>query len=250
MTKNFRNTCIIFVCMFLLSCGSYKKTTYFQDVSRQQFSKEAIANFSPITIQPADVIGISISSMNPESSAVFNFASNSSVGAVENSGGYLVDQNGDIQLPVIGAINVANMTTAQIKEKIRLKLIPYLKEPVVMASLLNFKISIMGDVSNPGLFKIPSERLTIPEALSMAGDLNTTALRNLLIVREVNGERQFINVDLTKKSLFNSPYYYLRNNDLIYIQGGRIKYSSADRIYQRVGFFMSVFSVAAVFLFK
>jgi polysaccharide export outer membrane protein len=246
----YKNTCLLFLSIILLSCGSYKKAVYFQDVNREQFTKEAIANFSPITIQPADIIGISISSLSPESSAVFNFASNSATGNTESAGGYLVDQHGDIQLPVLGTINVANLTSSQIREKIRVKLTPYLKEPIVVATLINFKVSIMGDVSNPGLFKIQGERLTIPEAISLSGDLSMTALRRLLIIREVDGERQFINVDLTKKALFSSPYYYLKNNDVIYVQAGRIKYSSSDPIYQRVGFIMSIVSVAAIFLFR
>lgn len=245
----YRITCLIFISILLLSCGTYNKAVYFQDVNREAFTKEAIDNFTPITIQPADILSISISSLNPESSAIFNFASHSS-GASETSGGYLVDQNGDIQLPVLGTLNVANLTTAQIREKIRTKLTPYLKEPVVATTLVNFKISVIGDVSNPGQFKSESERFTIPEAIGLAGDLTMTALRNIMIIREVNGERQFINVDLTKKDFFNSPYYYLKNNDVIYVQAGRIKYSSSDPIYQRVGFFLSVFSVAAIFLFK
>ncbi|MDB5021843.1 MAG: sugar transporter [Pedobacter sp.] len=239
-----------FLCMILLSCGSYKTATYFQDVNREELTKEAIDNFNPITIQPGDILGISISSLNPESSAIFNFASNTATGASESSGGYLVDQHGDIQLPVLGTINVGNLTSSQIREKLKLKLTPYLKEPVVVATLMNFKVSIMGDVSNPGLYKSQGERLTIPEAISMAGDLNMTALRTLLIIREVNGERQYINVDLTKKSLFNSPYYYLKNNDIIYVQASRVKYSSSDPIYQRAGFLLSVFSVAAIFIFR
>jgi polysaccharide export outer membrane protein len=234
----------------MLSCGSYKQSTYFQDVNRDKFTKEAIENFSPVTIQPADILAISVSSLSTESSALFNFASNSAGGGTESSGGYVVDERGDIQLPVLGTINVSNLTSSQVREKVRVRLTPFLKEPVVVATLVNFKVSIMGDVSHPGLFRVASERLTIPEAISLGGDLNMTALRTLLIIREVNGERQFINVDLTKKSLFSSPYYYLKNNDVIYVQAGRIKYSSADPIYQRIGLLLSVFSVAAVFLLR
>jgi polysaccharide export outer membrane protein len=187
---------------------------------------------------------------NPESSAALNFASGPASAGAEGPSGYTVDQRGDIQLPVVGNLHVSNLNTSQVREEIRLKLVAYLKEPVVVVKLVNFKISILGDVSNPGLFKIPSERLTIPEAMSLAGDLGTSALRTLLIIRENNGEREFINVDLTKKSVFNSPYYYLKNNDVIYVQPGRIKYSSNDPIYQRIGLILSVVSVAAVFIFR
>jgi polysaccharide export outer membrane protein len=236
--------------MSLLACSSYNKAIYFKDINRDSLSTEAINNYTPITIQPEDMLQVSISSLNPESSAIFNFASSSGTGDSESSGGYLVDEQGNIQLPILGTVHVANLTSSKVREQIRTRLTPYLKEPVVIVKLTNFKISVMGDVSSPGLFKVPSERLTIPEAISLAGDLNLTALRTLLIIREVNGERQFINVDLSKKSLFSSPYYYLKNNDVIYVQAGRIKYSSIDPVYQRVGLLISILSVAAIFIFR
>lgn len=234
----------------LTSCSSYKKTSYFQDLNLSATSVEKIKNFTPITIQPEDILGISISSLNPESSTVFNFSSNTVNGTNENYGGYLVDQQGQIQLPIIGHIEVANLTTAQIKEKIRLKLLDYLKEPVVILKLLNFKVSVMGDVAQPGVFKIPNERLTLTEALSLAGDLNITALRQILIVREVDGNREYIPVDLSKKSVFNAPYYYLKNNDVIYVQPGRAKYASVDRTIPQISLLLSVISVAAIFLIR
>lgn len=244
----YKPVCFIVLSFLLVSCSSYREAIYFQDVNRTSPSKEPIRNFSPITIQPEDILGISISSLNPESSAVFNFTSNSVNGASENYGGYLVDQNGEIQLPIIGGINVANLTTSQIRDEIRQRLMPYLKEPVVIAKLINFKISILGDVSNPGLYKVQSERLSIPEALSLAGDLNITALRTLMIIRENNGEREYLTVDLRKKSLFNSPYYYLKNNDVIYAEAGRSKFAGLNQTYQRVGLLLSIVSVAGIFL--
>jgi polysaccharide export outer membrane protein len=230
------------------SCNSYKRATYFQDLNRESTTRETIKNFSPISIQPEDVLAISISSLNPESSAIFNFASNNVGGGTESSGGYTVDQNGEIQLPVIGSIEVANLTTAQVREKIERKLQPYLKEPVVVAKLVNFKISIIGDVSNPGLYRVQSERLSVPEALSLAGDLNITAVRRLMIIREKNGEREYIPVDLRSKDLFNSPYYYLKNNDIIYAEAGKSKFAALDPTYQRIGLLLSIVSVAGIFL--
>ena len=239
---------LVLISLLFISCNSYKKATYFQDLNRESTTREPIKNFSPITIQPEDVLAISISSLNPESSAIFNFASNSVGGATASSAGYTVDQNGEIQLPVIGSMQVANLTTAQVRERIQVKLQPYLKEPVVIAKLLNFKISIIGDVGNPGLFNVQSTRLSIPEALSLAGDLNITAIRLLIIIREQNGEREYIPVDLRSKDLFNSPYYYLRNNDIIYAEAGKSKFASLDPTYQRIGLLLSIVSVAAIFL--
>jgi len=117
-----------------------------------------------------------------------------------------------------------------------------------VAKLVNFKISIIGDVSNPGLYRVQSERLSVPEALSLAGDLNITAVRRLMIIREKNGEREYIPVDLRSKDLFNSPYYYLKNNDIIYAEAGKSKFAALDPTYQRIGLLLSIVSVAGIFL--
>ena len=240
----------LFLGLLLSSCGSYKKTTYFQDLNRSVITKEKVTNYTASTIQQDDILGISISSLNPESSAVFNFASNTGNVGTEILSGNLVDQKGEIQLPVIGNIKAYGLTTAQLKEQIQLKLIPYLKEPVVMIKLMNFKISVMGDVANPGLFKIPSERLTIPEAISLAGDLNMTALRKILIIREHDGERLFVTVDLTKKNVFNSPYYYLKTNDIIYVEAGKMKDPTLNQSYQKIGLLLSIVSVAGLLFLR
>ncbi len=239
----------LFVLMLLVltSCNSYKKAVYFQDLNRDRYAREPIRNFSPITVQPDDVLGISISSLNPESSAVFNFAANSGGVASELIAGYTVDQRGNIQLPVIGDMQVANLTTSQIREQLQVKLQPFLKQPVVIAKLINFKVSILGDVTSPGVYKIQNEKVSVPEALSMAGDLNITALRRLLIIRERDGEREYIPIDLRSKSLFNSPHYYLKNNDIIYAEAGKRKFASLDPTYQRVSLLLAIVSVVAIF---
>jgi polysaccharide export outer membrane protein len=248
MRLSLKTAVALLASLILQSCNSYRKAVYFQDLDRSATTKETIQNYQPITIQPDDMLGITISSMNPESSAVFNFASNASGGISENSRGYIVDDNGNIQLPVVGTIHVANLTTAQVREKVLLKVSPYLKEAVVNAKLINFKVSILGDVTHPGQFSVQDEKLSITEALSLAGDLNITALRNLIIIREINGERQYINVDLRSKSVFNSPYYYLKNNDVIYAEAGKSKFASLDPSYQRIGILLSIVSVAAIFI--
>ncbi|MDB5011557.1 MAG: sugar transporter [Mucilaginibacter sp.] len=241
---------IIVLGLNFISCSSYKKISYFQDLNQSAPTIEQIKNFTPITVQPEDILGISISSLNPESSAVFNFASNSANGTNENYGGYLVDQQGQILLPIIGSMKVANMTTQQVREQVRLKLLAYLKEPVVIVRLLNFKISIIGDVASPGVFKVQNERLTLTEALGLSGDLNITALRKILIIREIDGNREYIPVDLSKKDVFNSSYYYLKNNDVLYVQAGRAKYAAVDRTLPKISLLLSVISVAAIFFVR
>lgn len=244
---------VCFIALFgLAGCSSYNKIPYFQDIDRTKSKKEAIQNFTPITIQPEDILSINVASLNTEASAVFNYnlTSFSTPNSQDNtSTGYIVDQKGEIHFPVLGSIKVAGYTTFQLREQIRSKLLSYLKEPVVNIRLLNFKISVMGDVLHPGVYQIQNERVTITEALSMAGDLNITAKRNnVLLIREQDGHREYIPMDLTSKNLFQSSFYYLKNNDVIYVQPDRARFGTADRNYRNISLLLSAASIAAIII--
>lgn len=252
-----QNTLLLYVFLSLLilsSCGSYKKTAYFQDLKQNAPSSETIGNYKSMTIQPEDILGINVSSLNPEASAIFNYNLNTITGTTNNNQnnpviGYLVDQKGEIQLPLIGNYKVAGQTTSELREKMRKDLLRYLKEPVVNIRILNFKVSVLGDVSRPGVYQVQNERLTIPEAVSLAGDLNITAVRDrITLIRETNGTREYVPIDLTSKNLFSSPYYYLKSNDVIYVQPGKNKYASVDNSYRTLSLLLSAISIAAVIL--
>src|SRR5690606_27067873 len=152
------------------SCSSYKDIPYFQDLDKTSATIVQIGNYTPLTIQPQDILGINVSSLNPEASAVFNYNLNRVNGnnydnSVDNPVvGYLVDQEGNIQIPLIGTVKASGYTTSEISTKLQTMLITYLKEPLVNTRILNFKISVLGDVLNPGVFTIQNERITIPEA--------------------------------------------------------------------------------------
>lgn len=221
------------------ACNSYKRVPYFQSISRTSDSREEIRNFTPLTIQNSDILSIYVTSLNP-----LAFSDSSS-----RLAGYLVDQNGQIELPLIGKQKVAGLTTSMAAEQIKKRLTPYLKEPAVNVRMMNFKIAVLGDVSKPDVFKVPSERITLTEALSMAGDLNITAKRtNVLLIREIDGKREFIPIDLTSGKVFNSPYYYLKNNDVIYVEPDKTKYSSVDTGYRNVSLFLSFASIITIIL--
>ncbi|HEY1025496.1 MAG TPA: polysaccharide biosynthesis/export family protein [Sphingobacteriaceae bacterium] len=238
----------------LSSCSSYKEVPYFQDLDRQTSWKESIQNYAAATIQSEDILGINVASLNPEASSVFNYSLNPVAGVSYNNTdnpvmGYLVDPDGKIYLPLLGEVKAAGSTTAQLREDIRKKLLNYLRDPVVNIRMLNFKVSVMGDVLNPGVYKIHNEKVTITEVLSMAGDLNITAKRtNVLLIREQNGSREYIPIDLTSKEIFQSPYYYLRSNDVIYVQPDKTKYDSVDRTYRSAGLILSALSIVAIVL--
>lgn len=243
--------CIVFMAMFV-SCTSYKNIPYFKDLDKEEPSINQIQNFSPLTIQPGDILGINVSSLNPEASAIFNYNLNRINGSNFDTSpnnpvvGYLVDQNGEIEIPLIGKMQVGGYTTNHIKNELKNKVQNYLSEPIVNIRLINFKVSVIGDVLKPGVFTVQNEQITMSEALSLAGDLQITAERQILLIRELEGKREIIPIDLNSKDFFNTPYYYMKNNDVIYVQPSRTKLTAVNRGYQNATVVLSAMSVLAI----
>ena len=161
----------------------------------------------------------------------------------------MVDLNGNINLPYLGQIKVSGLNTTNLTDQLQASLSNYFKKPVINVRITNFKISVLGDVAKPDVFTIQNERVTIPEALSMAGDLNITAIRQIFLVREINGKREYIPIDLNSKKLFDSPYYYLKNHDVLVVTPNRSKISNNNTAgFQRVSLIISALSVAALII--
>ncbi|WP_256003239.1 polysaccharide biosynthesis/export family protein [Pedobacter deserti] len=247
---------LLVVC--LSSCGvKYKTIPYFSDLPADSLVSEQIQNNVVLRVKKNDILAINVSSLNPEASAIFNLgtttsnqgANSGNTNSIASQNGFLVDSHGAIQLPLVGDVDVSGKTTAEIRSIIEEKLNDYLKEPVVSVRLVNFHISVLGDVARPGVYPINSEQINLSEALSMAGDLNITAIRNnVLLIREQDGERKYIRLNLQSRELFNSPYYYLNNNDVIYIQPSSSKYASVDSNYRNLSILLSALSVIAVII--
>lgn len=196
-----------------------------------------------------DLLSVTVASMDAESVKPFNMsivAYTSEDGRATNvpmQQGYFVDTAGYIDFPVLGKLKVGGLTRMQAVQLIRQKLTPYVIDPLVIVKILNYKITVLGDVKNPGTFPIPSERVTLPEALGMAGDMNVTGVRNnVLIIRDIDGVKTEIRVDLTSKETYNSPGYYLRQNDVVYIEPNRAKRNSSVT-GTTAGIFISVASL-------
>jgi len=244
--------------IILSSCGvRYESVPYFQDLADTGVVEEDIQNYSVVKIQNEDVLAITVSSLNVEASAIFNMGNTTSLppnsttnpAPLATANGFKVDQAGDIQLPIIGSIHVAGLSTIAARELVQERLTAYLKEPVVSLRIINFKVSVLGDVARPGVYPIQNERVSVTEALSQAGDLTITALRNnILLIREVEGKRKYVRLDLQKKELFNSPYFYMQNNDVIYVQPSNAKYASVDSSYRNVSIILSALSVIALLI--
>ena len=212
--------------LLLTGCVSSKKLLYFQDNEQIQL-KDTLVNFEP-ALQPGDLITINVSANDPVSAQTFNLYEANIDNNIPRMLPYLVDSEGNINFPVLGKLQVGGRTNQQISNDITEALNTYLVAPIVNVRLTNFKITVMGEVQKPGTYAVPNERLTIVEALGLAGDLNIQAKRhNITLIREHEGKRAFFEVDLTNKALFNAPYYYLAQNDVIYVEPNKTKINSS-----------------------
>jgi polysaccharide export outer membrane protein len=220
------------------SCGETMEIAYVKDAPREN-PQEVTAEFSK-GIQPNDLLYIYVESETPEASILFNQETNkiaTSNGVVMNPGsnavtGYLVNQEGDIIFPVLKKVHVQGMTHNELAAELERRLVSegHILDAVVTVKLMNFRVSVLGDVMRPGQIVASGERMTIFEALSMVGDMTIYGQRtNVTVIREENGVRTIGEIDLTSKDAFNSPYYYLHQNDVVYVEPNMKKKKTADR---------------------
>lgn len=218
--------------IMLASCANVKDIAYFQDKAIDH--PEEIDKHGGIVIQPKDMISIVVSSRNPELSTMFNlpvvsYQAGSEIvtsAAQQRLMGYVVDNDGYIDFPVLGEINVGGMTRWELSEYIKNTLLEkgYLNDAVVTVEFMNFKVSVLGEVNKPGTYTIEGDKVTVLQALSLAGDLTIFGKRNnVTVIREMDGERIFYNVDLCSVDMFKSPAYNLLQNDIVYVEPSEIK---------------------------
>ena len=224
--------CVLGICMVLLavvSCKSPKDVVYLQDVV--PLKQQDIEQQFEVYIHEDDLLAILVNSKDPELALPFNMPLVTYQIGSESPGqqrvlGYLVDVNGDIDFPILGKLHVAGLTRLQLKELIKSRLIEedLIKDPVVTVQFLNYKVSVMGEVARPGSFNIEGDRITLLEALSMAGDLTIYGRRDrVAVIREKDGKRTILFHDLRSADLFMSPCYYLQQNDIVYVEPNRTK---------------------------
>ncbi|WP_419803158.1 polysaccharide biosynthesis/export family protein [Mucilaginibacter sp.] len=253
------NTSLIFLFFLyqltLSSCVDVKKTIYF---ANQRDTTLASKNEAPLTyIQANDLLSIAVSSLNPAATAIFNSPNNSYVSSSSASGinlqspGYLVNTDGNIQFPVIGNLKVSGLTTTQLKDLITKNLLDrkLLVDPVVVVRQLNFKVSVLGEVARPTVLNVPSEKISLLEALGLAGDITVYGRKdNVLIIREEQGKKTFKRLNLNTNQLFNSNYYYLKSNDIVYVEANKAKISSSGRTVVILPIILSGLSFLAIIL--
>lgn len=251
--KNVFRASFVFSLVVLLfgSCVSNKEMTYMQGIDALYSVPQNIdANYG-LTIQPDDELGILVTSKDKEliepfnNGRVINGAAGSGTSSSQMSQFY-VEKDGTISFPILGSIKVKDLTTEQVAEEIQKQIRAlYISDAIVNVKVLSFKVTVMGAVKNPGVQTLSGQRVTLLEALGKAGDLNNTAVRkNILVVREENGKRISYRVDLTDAaSVFNSPAYYLQQNDLVYVESNKaekVKGSTSYTYISVIGTFIGL----------
>ena len=244
------------LCVFS-SCVSTDGIAYIHDATRD--SAMALTGDFSGGIQPNDQLYIYVESEEAAAAIPFNQETNkvavkdgavlNSAGGARSVSGYLVNQDGMITFPVLGELSVKGLTHHELADLIKKRLVleGHLKSPTVTVKLMNFKVSILGDVARPGQISVDGERITIFEALSRVGDLSIYGQRqNVTIIREENGVRTIGEVDLSSKDIFQSPYYYLHQNDVVYVEPNTRRKKNAERDPMTVTYISSAVSIVSV----
>lgn len=246
--RHFPGSAVGIMLLFIFSCKAPRQVQYLQGpIDTAALSKIIIPE--PV-IQKGDLIGITVYSDNPEATAVYNqqMATLATSSAATSSGGlsaatgqsspsmpgYLVDGNGDIRLQSLGLLHIEGMTKPELEQMLKEKLTPFLKNPYCNIRFLNYKFTIMGEVTTKGVYPISNEKISILEALGMAGDITLYGEKDsILVIREVNGKRSFGYLDVSKPEVMLSPYYYLRQNDVVIVKANPKKPNISEEASMR-----------------
>jgi polysaccharide biosynthesis/export protein len=248
--------------MMTTSCVNSKKIVYFNNLQDTTLHN-AGANIESL-IQKNDLLNITVSSLNPEASLVFNMSNQvSSIsplstgttgvggGGVQQIVGYLVSEEGEIKFPILGSIKVVGLTKKQLEINIATSLTEkkLLVDPIVNVRFLNFRVTVLGEVGRPTTINVANERISILEAVGLAGDLTIYGKReNVLLIREEGSSKIIKRIDLTSEKILTSPYYYLKTNDIIYVEPNTAKIASTSRTQQLLPIILSGLSFVAIIL--
>lgn len=226
---------IVVIVAFASSCASPKDVVYFQDEILGNITAENNKNFQ-IKFKPDDLLTIDVSALDPDAARPFNLpaVSYNSSSVISARGElkmqtYLVDSQGNIEFPVLGTVTLGGLTRSEANTMLKEKLVEYIKNPIVNIRLANFTVTVLGEVNQPGTYRVEDERISVTEALGLAGDLTIYGKRNnVFLIREVGNEKRFAKLDLTSINIVNSPYYYLTQNDVLYIEPNKAKVRSSS----------------------
>lgn len=248
--------CTAIAAMFLFSsCVSSKTVAYFPNIGNASITHSSVEVES--LIQKSDILSIYVTSPSPdpEVTAIFNnsnlpvITSTTGISTISQSLGYLVDNDGNIYFPILGTVQAAGITKKQLAQKLTTALVEakLLKSPIVTVRFLNYRVTVLGEVNRPTVVTVANEKISLLEALGLAGDLTIYGKRdNVLLIREENGKTSTRRINLNSEQLFNSPYYYLKTNDVIYVEPNKTKIASVSRFQQLLPVIFSGLSLLVI----
>ncbi|MDQ2720967.1 MAG: polysaccharide biosynthesis/export family protein [Bacteroidota bacterium] len=259
MNKFARITICILICCPLIgifpSCINTQKIAYFNDVKDSTLISSQ-SGLEPV-IQKKDILSISVSSLSREATILFNMPNlpitpaQPSTNTTPETAGYLVNQDGFIQFPILGEISAAGLTQKQLQTNITKLLVEkkLLFDPIVTVRFLNFRVTVLGEVNRPGVVTVPGEQISILEAIGQAGDLTIYGLRdNIILIRQVGMDKLVKRLNLNSSEILKSPYFFLKSNDVLYVEPGKNKVASTGRAQQILPIVFSGLSVIIIVL--
>ncbi|WP_396634846.1 polysaccharide biosynthesis/export family protein [Maribacter sp. R86514] len=228
--------------LFIASCASRRDVVYFQDA--QEYETIVSDNSHVNTFKIDDVISINVSTLDSEASLPFNvFKGVMTNGSRPEQLDYIIDKQGNIDFPVLGELKLVGLTPEETKNLLKEKLKPYLKDPIINIRLVNFTVTVLGEVNKPGTYFVNGEQITVLEAIGLANDLGIKGMRdNVLVIRDFNGTKVYTRIDLTSKDALNSPVYYLTQNDVVYVEPNKSAVTSSS-LDGRAGIAISIASL-------
>jgi len=255
---------LIVVILTSTACSSKRNLVYFSDLPQNQIDQtkdlSAVLSSSEPRIQQNDVVGITVTSLSPESNNLFNTNYGSNVVNTNTNSssitdlsvpkvGYRVDQDGNIGFPVLGQVKLAGLTTDEAQTYLVKQLSGYLKSPLVSVNFLNFKITVIGEVNRPGTFNVNANSINLLEALGLAGDMTAYGKReNVLLIRQIDNKRTMVRINLNDSRVFDTPYYYLHQNDIVYVEPDKSKSQITDADNRFIPIIAASASIVAVLL--
>lgn len=217
--------------LLLSSCGATQNVTYFSDLDSTNLAEVQMAEFKEPLILPDDILQITIQTLDVNANNAMSQTSPSSTNAtagIPSAGtavtGFLVDKDGNVEIPILGVMKLSGLTSTAAKELIRQRATLYYKDPTIQVRFANYKITVLGEVTKPSTYTVPNERVTILDAISMAGDLTIYGKReNVLLMRENGDKKEVVRLNLNSSKTISSPYYYLKQNDVVYVEPSKAK---------------------------
>ena len=244
---------VTFLTIFFCSCISTHKAIYFDNIQNKEFAEEEVIS----EIQKGDLLSITVSSLNPEATIIFNtpnlpvIASSSGVNNNTQTTGYLVNSEGNIIFPILGKVKTIGLSEKELTENLTKTLLEkkLLIDPIVNVRIINFRVTVLGEVAKPTVVPVPNEKISMLEAIGMAGDMTLYAKRdNVLLIRVEKGKRITRRINLNAADFLESPYYYLKTNDIVYVEPNKTRVASTANSRQILPIIFSGLSFFAIIL--